>query len=344
MALPFILTVGSIICFLIAGLTGVANNSLYLFEIDTTNLSIDRQTLLELAGNLTNAQNITSNLENAGSSVSDTINNAKNDLSSRAPQDVSDIISGLAGDGSNITAAQLGVDNKYDFTLWNYCTIPANGSANCTTAKFNWAEQDLNTDWINTLNSTFGNVTIPDELNDTLTTFKTLVKWTEVVYIIAMIALGLELVVGLFTACSRLVSCLTWLISGVATLFAIAAAAMMTALAAVVVGVVKGAVSQYGGDAHLGNNFLACIWIGVAFALGASLFWLFSICCCKPEHRPYNKHARNGSEAEKFLPGAYTPLGEPAANRNSGYNNQFGGPQRGGARSDMAYEPYSHAR
>ncbi|KAI1774730.1 SUR7/PalI family-domain-containing protein [Hypoxylon cercidicola] len=346
-ALPFILTVGSIVSFLIAGLAGVTNNGLYLFQIDTTNLSIDRQALLDLASSLSGGQNFTNEIQNAigsgSDSAQDAINNAKNGLSSRSPtpQDITTIIGTLAGDGSNITAKQLGIDNLYDFTLWNYCTIPANGTANCTQAKFNWAEEDLNTDWLSTLNSTFGgNVTLPDDINSTLDTFKILVKWTEVVYVIAMIGLGLELVVGLFTACSRLVSCLTWLISGVATLAVIAAASMMSALAVIVVGAVKGATEQYGGDARLSNNFLACIWIGVAFALGASFFWLFSICCCKPENRPYHKRSRGGSESEKFLPSSYAPIGD--SNRNSGYN--YNGPQRGGARSDLAYEPYSHAR
>ncbi|KAI1766678.1 SUR7/PalI family-domain-containing protein [Hypoxylon sp. FL1150] len=346
-SLPFILTVGAILSFLIAGLTGVTSTGLYLFQIDTTNLSIDRETLLEIAGNLTGAQNLTNEIESAASSgsddVQDAINSATSALSSRspAPQDLTTIISSLAGDGSNITAAQLGIANKYDFTLWNYCMIPVNGSSNCTQAKFDWADKDLNADWLSTLNQTFGgNVTLPSEINDTLDTFKTLMKWTEVVYIIAMIGLGLELVIGLFTACSRLVSCVTWLVSGIATLLVIAAAAMMTAMAAVVVGVVKGAIGQYGGDASFSNNFLACIWIGVAFAMGASFFWLFSICCCKPEHRPYNKRSRGGSESEKFLPSSYAPIG--GENRNSGYN--YGAPQRGGARSDLAYEPYSHAR
>ncbi|KAI2472548.1 SUR7/PalI family-domain-containing protein [Annulohypoxylon bovei var. microspora] len=326
-ALPFILTVGSIICMLIAGLTGVANNSLYLFQIDTTNVSIDASTLESLISNI-------SSIESA--------------LSSRSPKpiDVASIISSLTGSGSsdssgNITAAELGIDKLYDITLWNYCSISANGTdKNCTQAKFNWAETDFNTTFIDEFGSELGvNITIPQEIKNALNTFKPLIKWTEVVYIIAMVALGLELVIGLFTACSRLVSCLTWLISGIATLAVIAASAMMTALAVVVVGAVKAAIGKYGGDASWNNNFLACIWIGVAFALGASLFWLFSICCCAPDRRPHASRSRGGPEGEKFIPtGSYAPLGEQ---RNSGYN--YGAPQRGGARSDLAYEPYSHA-
>ncbi|KAI1091633.1 SUR7/PalI family-domain-containing protein [Rostrohypoxylon terebratum] len=327
-ALPFILTVGSIIAMLIAGLTGVTNNGLYIFQVDTRNVSIDASTLQSLISNI-------SSVENA--------------LNSRSPKplDVSSIISSLQGNSGssssgNITAAELGIDKLYDVTLWNYCSLAANGTdKNCTQAKFNWAETDFNTTFVDNFGSDLGaNITIPEEIKDALNTFKPLMKWTEVVYIIAMIALGLELIVGLFTACSRLVSCLTWLISGIATLAVIAAASMMTAIAIVVVGAVKGSISKYGGDASWNSKFLACIWIGVAFALGASLFWLFSVCCCAPERRPHAGRSRGGPEGEKFIPtGSYAPLGE---HQNAGYN--YSAPQRGGARSDLAYEPYSHAR
>ncbi|OTB04488.1 hypothetical protein M426DRAFT_320847 [Hypoxylon sp. CI-4A] len=334
-ALPFILTVGAIISFLIAGLAGVTNNGLNLFEIDTRNVSIDASTLESLIGNITGAS----------SSLSDLEDKVGDSLSSRSAKrdEASDLLTSLIGSSGNITASDLGIDKVYDVTLWNYCSTPANSTEkNCTKAEFNWAEKYLNTSFVDTFGDELSvNITIPDEITDALNTFKPLVKWTEVVYIIAMIALGLELVIGLFTACSRLVSCLTWVISGVATLAAIAAAAMMTALSVVVVGTVKGFLSKYNGDASFNKNFLACIWIGVAFALGASLFWLFSICCCSPDRRPHARRSKGGAEGEKFIPsGSYAPLGEPQ--QNSGYN--YGVPQRGGARSDLAYEPYSHAR
>ncbi|KAI2603900.1 SUR7/PalI family-domain-containing protein [Hypoxylon fragiforme] len=345
-ALPFILTVASIICMLVAGLSGLTNSGLYVFEIDTRNVTIDGDTLQSLIGDLTgqNISAIEDSISSSADSVEDTINNLGRDLSSRdpAPQDVTSIIEGITGTG-NISASDLGIDNVYDFTLWNYCTTPQNGSEKtCTKAKFNWAEEDLSTEWVDKFNERLGgNITVPEDIENGLSTFKTLLKWTEVVYIIAMIGLGLELAMGLFTACSRAISCLVWVISGVATLAVIAAAAMMTALAMVVVGIVKAATSQYGGDASYNKNYLACVWVGAAFAVAASLFWMFSACCCKSEHRPY-KRGVNGSEGEKFIPtGSYAPLGEP--NRNSGYSN-YAAPQRGGARSDLAYEPYSHAR
>ncbi|KAI1081904.1 SUR7/PalI family-domain-containing protein [Whalleya microplaca] len=348
-ALPFILTVGSIICFLIAGLTGVTNNSLYLFRIDLTDLSIDTATFQDLVNSLTNAEDLSNN-------ITSTYNNAKetvSDVTSRSPEpqglsNAAALIGGSSSSSSNnVTASDLGLADVYDFNLWGMCNS-TNTTQTCSKAKFNWAEERLNISFIQDLAESAGlNVTIPDSVESTLTAFKTLYKWTEVVYIIAMIALGVEILIGLFTACSRLMSCLTWLIAGVACLFVIAAAAMMTALASVAVGAVKGATSKYGGDAHLNNSFLATIWIGVAFALGASLFWLFSVCCCKPENRPYSKKARGGAEGEKFIPtGSYAPLGDNHhQNQNTGYNNAYAGaPQRGGARSDLAYEPYSYSR
>ncbi|KAI0599927.1 SUR7/PalI family-domain-containing protein [Biscogniauxia sp. FL1348] len=318
-ALPFILTLGSIICGLIAGLTGVTSTGLYLFRIDLTDLAVNVEQLQSLVNN-----------------ASDIINSR-----SAAPYDestASDVASALAN--TNVTAEDLGLANVYDFNLWGYCTTPQNGSRNCTRARYNWAEEELNTDWVETLTDVAGlNITIPDELNDGLTLFKTVSKWTQIVYIISMILLGLELFVGIFTVCSRAISCLTWLVSGFATAAVIAAAVMMTVMGSVVVGAIEGVASEYGVESNLNNNFLATVWIGVAFALAAGLFWLFSACCCKSERR--SSHKRGGSETEKFLPtGSYAPLGE--ANGQNGYSH--GSNQRGGARSDLAYEPYSHSR
>ncbi|KAI5864775.1 SUR7/PalI family-domain-containing protein [Durotheca rogersii] len=354
-ALPFILTVASIVCMLIVGLAGVANQNLYLFRIDVTDLSISPVALASIIGNLTGVGDIQSQVDSlkstvdeSGKNLSESLNDAKNNLlvntrsPSPAPQDISSIINGVlnSGSDSNVTAAELGLANTYDFTLWGFCATAANGTQNCTQARFDWATDELNIDFLHRLNNASGlNVTIPQEVEDSLTTFKTLIRWTEVVYVIAIVGLGIELVIGLFTACSRAVSCLTWLVSGIATLAVIAAASMMTAVAIVPVGLVVAATSQYGGRANVNGSFLAVAWLAVAFGLGASLFWLFSVCCCKPESRA-SKRSSQSTEGEKFLPaGTYAPLGD--GNHNSNYS--YGAQQRGGARSDLAYEPYSHA-
>ncbi|CAJ2500608.1 Uu.00g034610.m01.CDS01 [Anthostomella pinea] len=343
-ALPFILTVASIICGLIAGLTGVSSNNLHLFRIDITNLSVD---VTQLSSLINNASDLVSRSPDPVEWHDSTLLDKASDAVDEAEDKAGDV-SGIAGSLSSqvgdtrIYAANLSLANIYDFNIWGYCMTSQNGSKTCTKAEFDWATKNLNTSWIDQFSEVSHlNLTIPDGLNDGLNTYKTVNKWTEVVYIISMVALGLELFVGLFSAYSRGVSCLVWLISGFATAAVIAAAVLMTVMGSVVVGAVLGVSSQYGVKASVDTSFLATIWIGVAFALGASLFWLFSACCCKSEKR---SHKRGGS-SEKFLPptGSYAPIGEHQ-NRTSGYGyNNFGAPQRGGGRSDLAYEPYSHS-
>ncbi|KAI0473702.1 SUR7/PalI family-domain-containing protein [Xylariaceae sp. FL0804] len=348
-ALPFILTLVAIICGLIAGLTGVTSNDLYLFRIDLSNLSVDATQLGDIIGNVSDLFSRSAEPNEWPEWHDSTLDDIAAEASTEKASAVSDI-TGIAGSAVSdsdvrIYAANLSLANVYDVNMWGYCTTLQSGHRNCTKAEFNWAEKSstLNLTWVTDLAENLGlNITIPSELNDGLKAYKEVNKWTEVVYIISMIALGLELVVGFFTACSRAISCLTWIISGFATVAVIASAVLMTVMGSVVVGAVSAAAHEYGVTSRLDSGFLATIWIGVAAALGASLFWLFSACCCKPEHRPYAKHSRGASESEKFLSGSYAPIGD----RNSGYaqNNAYGyqqQQQRGGARSDLAYEPYS---
>jgi hypothetical protein len=350
-ALPFILTVLSIICMLIAGLTGVVNNGLYLFRVDVTNLSIDPNTFADIVNGIDDASEAVNRLGARQTSLTDwadseiidnVVEGATGSVSS-----ASDIIDSFQNDDlDTISAAELGLGKVYDVNLWGFCATWQDDSHNCTGAQFDWAQHHLNTEVISRFNGLAElDITVPTQLQQGLDAFITVSRWTQIVYIIAMISLGLELIVGLFTACSRGVSCVTWLISGVATFATIAAAAMMSAMGGVVLGAVEASLSQHGATASMNRQFLAAVWIGAAAAAGASLFWLFSVCCCKPEKRPYKngkKGGKHSDDTEKFLPtGSYQPIGDHHQ-QQSGFN--LGGPRRGGARSDLAYEPYSHSR
>ncbi|KAI1191820.1 SUR7 protein [Nemania serpens] len=359
-ALPFLLTVASIIAALVVGLTGVTSNDLYLFRIDVTNFSVDASQLADFVNNVTSLgsgkelQDLTHSSSHKARDAAQDVNNHVRDIIGRSPVDWHDpslLDSGkdVAGDVANalggtvITAVDIDLANIYDFTLWGYCVTPQDGKRNCTKAQFDWASHELNLTWLDRLTDAAGlKVTLPKELNDGLNAYNTITKWTEVVFIIAIVALGLELLVGLFSACSRAVSCVTWIISGFATVAIIATAILLTITGSTITGLVLGVSKKYGVKANLNKSFLVILWLSVAFALGAGLFWLFSICCCKPENRPYGRASRH-ADSEKLNPtGAYAPLGENRNSAFSGYN--YGAPQRGGARTDLAYEPYSHSR
>jgi len=318
--LPLVLTIASIVALLIATLSGVAHNQLWMFRVDVKDMSISPADLGNIAGKLG--------------------------------------INPRADKTGNITAADLGLANVYEVDLWGYCYTDNDNKRQCTKAKFDWANSALNTSYIEQLGKATGGegFKLPDEIQNALKTFRVVTKWTEGAFIIARVALGVVLVVGIFANCSRVVSCLTWLVAAITAVLVGAAAGLSTAMAAIVVGAVKGTNKFYGVKADIGTRFLATVWIATAFAIGAAFFWIFTICCCKPERRRSGGKRHLDTDGEKLLPngGAYRPLShdyEMTSGHNSGYynpNQSHGafstGPRHpsGQGRTDLAYEPYSH--
>ncbi|GAO14465.1 uncharacterized protein UV8b_02681 [Ustilaginoidea virens] len=329
-AVPLILTISSLVALLIATLSGVAHNSLWIFEINTQNMSISPLDAAHLAG--------------------------KAGLGLRANAQT-----------DNITAAQLQLANVYQVHLWGYCYGDGKNQRQCTEAKFDWASQALNSSLTEELTSLTGvKIKLPDGIQTALKTFRTVAKWTEVAFIVALAALAVELLVGVFAMCSRVVSCVVWLASGVTALLVVAAAGLSTAMASVVIGAVDGTAKYYGVKGQIGGRFLAAVWLAAAFAIAAAFFWIFTICCCKPEARRSQSRGRRQVDSdggEKLLPaGSYRPIsGNNFEMRGGHHDDNTGyyspgqklhdfhtgyqpGPRHpaGQERTELAYEPYSH--
>jgi hypothetical protein len=323
-ALPFGLTLASLICLLIAMLAGVTNKNLDMFQVNTQNFSVS-------SSDLTNFEDLLKRSDHFSALTTAALNGAATS----------------SGNSVNITAADLGLADYYKVSLWNFCATTGS-TTTCTKAKFNWAASELNTTNITSLASSTGtSVTLPKSITDSLHTFTVVSKWTEVVYIIAFVASVLEIVVGLFGFCSRMGSCCTFIVSGVSTTAVIAASIMATAMSAVVVGAIESAAKAYGAKASLNTSFLAVTWLAAAFSIGAGLFWLFSICCCAADHHKSSR--RSVGDGEKLLPtrgAGYQRVDDPHGfDANTAY-----GPQTQGVYNHQqpvgrqgAYEPYSHA-
>lgn len=380
-ALPFMLSVASIIALLVAALAGVTDKSLYVFKLNTTDLSIsasDISSLLSTRAVLDTASPIearqwdllasaTDAISSAGDSASDAAS-AVSSAAASAASDASDAVSDASDalDSTNITASDLGLADAYYISLWNYCQEGSNGTKTCTKASFNWASNTTDSfeNKVESVASSLGyNVTLPDDVTSSLSAFGTVTRWTEIVFIIAFVALALEILVGIFSSCSRMVSCCTWIVSTIATIAVGAAAGLSTAMASVVVGAVKGTASEYGVNASFNTRFLATVWIAFAFALGACLFWIFTICCCAPERRAVGR--RGGAGYTKHLDddasmtgatGAYAPVGgnhygshnNAAAYSGNGYGHhndtsyQGHGAAAGYYNNDKGFEPMRH--
>ncbi|KAL7919673.1 SUR7/PalI family domain-containing protein [Trichoderma austrokoningii] len=240
----------------------------------------------------------------------------------------------------NISAEDLGLHKYYDVTLWGSCSSDDNKKFTCSKSQFDWATKQINTTDIKEGGAT---IQLPKDIKDAISAFKKLIKWSEVLFIIALIALGFELLIGIFSNFSRVISCLTWCESAFTTAIIIIADSLATATVAVIAGVVNGSKHLYGAKVHIDGSFLAIIWISAAFSIGASLFWIFTICCCAPEKRQKRKNRDIHGDGEKLIPSGgfgsrgYAPLGE-----QTGYTSGVPKFNSGSGRSDLAYEPYSH--
>lgn len=306
-AVPLVLLAASIICLLISGLTGVSSNDLYLFRVNLTELEVDPVSASSLISKLGGSNDTASLVDSAST--------------------------------TKITASDLGLANIYDISLWGYCYLPETGDRICSKAMFDWASYYLNATSLEANGSASATeVELPAELTSSLKVFKKLTKWAEVVFIIAMGALGIEIFFGFFTACSTAISCCTWIFATFASVAVCCYAVMVTAISAIVVGAIEASAKWYGVKASMNTSFLAVTWVGAALSLAATLFWLFTICCCKPKNRP---HDCNRKSTEKIMgPASYTPINpDQAAKKHSIFSRRQGGANQGG----KAYEPYRNA-
>lgn len=342
-ALPLILIIASIVATLVAVLAGVAHHNLQLFTLDLKDLSINESNIDDFA----KAFDIDlDNVDDLGDSIDD------------FADDISDLDFGKR-DGLEFTAKTFNLSDTYEINLWGYCYKKDDGKRDCTDAKFNWAESALDPDKAEKTASAGGlTIKLPSEIRGALNTFRTVIKWAEVAFIIALIALGVEFFVGIFSNFSRGISCLTWLLASITAALVCAAAALATATSAVVIGAVEASTKVYGIKGEIDTGFLAAVWIGAALAIGAAIFWIFTICCCKPEHRSRRDKHRS-TDGEKLLPTGgfsqrgYAPLDHEHEMTGGAYHSpsvpQFAEhhaapryPSGTASRSDLAYEPYSH--
>ena len=55
----------------------------------------------------------------------------------------------------------------------------------------------------------------------------------------------------------------------------------------------------------IGGTFLGYIWVSVALSMGATSFWLFSVCCCSGKSNPHHRSNKGGLWNAEPKGGAY---------------------------------------
>lgn len=119
------------------------------------------------------------------------------------------------------------------------------------------------------------------------------------------------------------------------TFFLIGAAITSTALYGSLVGVFHTVLRPYKIEASLGNKMLSVLWIGVAFSIASTFFWLASVCCCSGKS-PHSKRV----QVEK-TPYTYERVASPYMGHSAqGGHDLHNLPPAGHTTTGSAYEPY----
>ncbi|TKA32556.1 hypothetical protein B0A50_01664 [Salinomyces thailandicus] len=215
-----------------------------------------------------------------------------------------------------------GLAQFYDIYLWNYCSsrssdnslsfcsdrqseyafdpvevwslnaTSAAASASSTSSSDNAIESKIAEVEANT--KALENEILGKSGREALDAYKHVSKWMFIAYEISFWTTLATMVCGILAIFSRIGSLLTWILSVVSSVFTFAAVLTSTILFAVLVGSLKAIMDPYGIKLSLGTNALTVTWLSVAFSWAATLFWLFSTCCCSGRSNPHHRSNKGG--------------------------------------------------
>jgi len=248
------------------------------------------------------------------------------------------------------TATTTKIYDFYQIYFWNYCGgMIVDGKETIQYCSPRQASFVFNPIAQLGLNGTTLQKELPGTVEKAINAYSKATHWMFIVYIIALSVTAASIVVGIFAICSRIGSCVTYIVVSAASFFTVIAALTSTILFSTLVGGLNGGLKEYNIKSFVGTRMLALEWIAVAFSIGASVFWCVSICCCSGKSD--RKNRGSAAPAPGFTPfntaRGYQPLGEQTAYGGAHQGESIGLVEKGQAGPyhgrDTAYEPFRHS-
>lgn len=272
---PMALTIASFICLILVEISGSNThmlNDLHFFEANLTNLTVPSSSdnsVLSTAIDLVKSDGTLSNIYQVHlwNYCNGTSNATLDACSKRKSEFVFDPL-----------------------TVWGL-TI-SNSSATSTSSSDNAVESAINSVKNNV--EDYEDDLLGDSATKALDAYRKVAKWMFIAYQISFWTTLATIVVGILAIFSRWGSLLTWILAFVSSFFTIAAVLTSTILFAVLVSALNEALKDYGIKLTLGHHVLVVSWLAVAFSWGATLFWLFSVCCCSGRSNPHHRSNKGG--------------------------------------------------
>jgi len=248
-------------------------------------------------------------------------------------------ISVAAGTGG----AALGLDDFYSIHLWNYCSGKITVAGSSETWSVSECQKPSTSFYFdiygifkvetNGTGSGIQESDIPEPVRKVTKAIKAVSTTMIAMFCCAIAATIVTFFIGWFGLLSRWGSCVTTILADVAFLFALAAGSVATALYfSLQEGFNKG-LGDFGAAASVNKRTFTILWLGIGFSFLASLFWMFSTCCCSGRSR---KIMGDNNRSRSYEKAPYTYERAPPFAATSQVNAP-------GAQPATGYEPYRHA-
>ncbi|TLD06805.1 hypothetical protein E2P81_ATG10547 [Venturia nashicola] len=262
------------------------------------------------------------------------------------------------------------LENKYQIYLWSYCTAEKKNSGSeldwCSKRSSSFVFDPVEAFGMNAtkaadaatgtsssdnaIQSAISNVkdnfddwsdkVLGDSATEAIKVYKRVAKWNSIAYQVAFWTTLGTILVSILAIFSRWGSLLTWILAIVSSLFTFAASLTTTVLFSTLSGALKGLLNPYKIKVDVGTRALAITWIATAFSIVATLFWLFSVCCCSGKSsNPHNKSNKGGlwnAEPKGYNDNRHS--GMSLGKSGTGYA-RVGSPGHGGDRVPLAQYP-----
>ncbi|KAF2160423.1 hypothetical protein M409DRAFT_29046 [Zasmidium cellare ATCC 36951] len=274
---PMALTLASFICLILIEVAGWNKGTLTSYSFFQANLT-----------------NLTAGSSSSNSVISLAIDSVKSDGSLAEVYDIylSNYCSSNSTDGKldycSKRESQFVFDplDVFGFTITNGTNATSTSSSdNAVESAINSAKDNID-DYEDEILGSSG--------RKALNAYKKVAKWMWIAYQISFWTTLATLILGILAIFSRWGSFITWILSFVSSLFNIAAVLTSTILFAILVSALNEALKDYGIKFSLGHQALTVTWLSVAFSWAATLFWLFSVCCCSGRSNPHHRSNKGG--------------------------------------------------
>lgn len=155
---------------------------------------------------------------------------------------------------------------------------------------------DISNDVTNIANEATSAITnaLGNDLVKALQAYQTASYWMSIAFEVALWTSVATAVAGILAIFSRVGSFITWFLSITATIFSFGAACTATVIFVALYLALKGIFNPLHIEVNLGTTFLAMIWISALLNMGATMFWLFSVCCCSGKSNPHHRGNKGG--------------------------------------------------